>query len=242
MKALVLLAPSEEKATGGHTGKLAETSAQKWVREKLVELVVHGGPEACARAFGVKGAALEKAREEALALRHPVPLLAALERYQGVAFSALDAASLPRKAWEQIFILSNLRGLVRGDERVPPYKLKLAGIPRLKAHWQAHLEPLLAAIPDGPLWELLPGEHADLLKTWERPRHTVEIVTEEGRLISHFSKVYRGRLARWILEHRQGEPSKVVRGRIEGCRWDTLVENASGGARLRLIVLPGARN
>jgi len=240
VKPLVLLAPSEEKKNGGHTGKLTETPAQKWVREKLVELVVHGGPDACARAFAVKGGSLAKACEEALALRHPVPLMAALDRYQGVAFGALDAASLPKKTWKQVFILSNLRGLVRGDEMVPPYKLKLGGIPRLKAHWQNHLKPQLAAIPKGPLWELLPGDHADLLRDWERPRHMVEIVNEEGKTISHFSKLYRGRVARWILEHEQGEPSKVFRGKIEGCRWDRPEENASGGTMLRLVVLPGA--
>lgn len=240
MKPLVLLAPSEEKASGGHTGKLSETPAQKWVREMLVELVVHGGPDACARAFAVKGALLGQAREEALALRHPVPLMAALERYQGVAFGALAAATLPREAWKQVFILSNLRGLVRGDEMVPPYKLKLDAIPRLKAHWRMHLGPLLAAIPEGPLWELLPGAHAELLREWERPRHTLDIADEDGRAISHFSKLYRGRVARWILEHGQGEPAKVARGRIPGCRWDRPQENAKGGKMLRLIVLHGA--
>ena len=239
MKPLVLLAPSEEKASGGHTGKLSETIAQKWVRARLVELVVHGGPDACAKAFAVKGGFLDKAREEALALRHAVPLVAALERYQGVAFGALDAASLPRATWQQVFILSNLRGLARGDEMVPPYKLKMAGIPGLKAHWHMHLKPLLATIPKGPLWELLPGEHADLLRGWERPRNTLEIVNAEGKIISHFSKLYRGRVARWILGHQQGEPLKVLRGKIEGCRWDRLDENARGGKLLRLIVLPG---
>ncbi len=233
----MFLAPSEDKAAGGHAGKATETSAQKWVREKLVELVVHGGPVACAKAFAVKDGALRKACEEALALRHPVPLLPALERYQGVAFDALDAATLPPAAWELAFILSNLRGLVRGDELVPPYKLKLGGIPGLKAHWQKHLPPLLQQLPEGPVWELLPAEHATLLKGWERPRHTVEIVGGEGKVISHFSKLYRGRVARWLLDQGQGDPTKVKRGRIEGCRWDSVSDNALGGKELKLVVL-----
>lgn len=239
MKPLVLLAPSEEKAGGGHTGKLSENPAQKWVREQLVELVVHGGPEACAKAFAVKGKDLDRACEEALALRHPVPLMPALERYRGVAFGALEAESLPKETWRQVFILSNLRGLVRGDEPVPPYKLKTGGIPRLKAHWRRHLKPLLAAIPEGPVWELLPDSHADLLKGWARPRHTLEIVDAGGRAISHFSKLYRGRVARWILLHGQGEPLKVVRGKIGGCRWVGHEPNATGGMMLRLLALPG---
>lgn len=233
---LILLAPSEDKALGGHTGPLPETPAQRWVREHLHELAVHGTPEAQAKAFQVKGDALVKAKEEALALRHPVPLLPALERYTGVAFGALDSATLDRALWAQVWITSNLRGLVRGDDPVPPYKLKLGGLPGLKAHWQKHLGPALAALPEGPVWELLPQEHAELLKGWDRPRHTVEIVDARGRAISHFSKLYRGRVARWILQHGQGDPSRVLRGRIPGCRWAGAGDNEVGGRLLRLVV------
>ncbi len=238
MNPIILLAPSEEKAPGGHSGKLSESPAQKWVREKLVELVVHGGPGACTKAFSVKDKALQKACEEALALRHPVPLMSALERYQGVAFAALDAASLPRESWRQVFIFSNLRGLVNGQDSVPPYKLKLSGIPGLKTHWKKHLKSQLKNIPEGPTWALIPGEQADLISGWERPRHTLEIVDEQGRAISHFSKLYRGRVARWILKHQQGDPAKVRRSRIEGCRWGVMEDNALGGKILNLIVLP----
>lgn len=233
---LVLLAPSEDKAAGGHPGKLKETPAQRWVREKLHELVVHGTPEAQARAFEARGALLDKAKADAMALHHAVPLLPVLARYQGVAFEALDATSLPEEAWRQVFILSNLRGLVRGDEPLPPYKLKLGGLPGLKKHWHLHLKPLLAALPPGPVWELLPQEHADLLKGWERPRHTLEIRDDRGRTISHFSKKYRGLVGRWILTHQQGDPARVLRGKIPGCHWNGAEDNALGGRCLRLVV------
>ena len=110
-----------------------------WVRERLVALAKTGTPEALKKAFDVKELALAKARAEALALDRPPPLLPALSRYTGVAFQALDAASLSPETWTQVYILSTLRGLVRGDEPVPPYKLKLGAIPGLKAHWRATL-------------------------------------------------------------------------------------------------------
>jgi hypothetical protein len=233
---LVLLAPSEDKAPGGRTGTLPEDAAQRWVRERLADLVVHGRDEALRRAFEVKAASLAKARDEALALRHPVPLRPALERYAGVAFQALDAASLDVARWRQVYVLSVLRGLVRGDEPVPPYKLKLAGLPGLKAHWQRHLLPRLAALPAGPVWELLPQDSAQLIKDWDRPRHRVEIVDAEGRAITHWSKLYRGRIARWILEHLKGEPAQVRRARIEGAGWAGAEDNATGGRTLTLVV------
>ncbi len=235
---LILLAPSEDKASGGVRGRLSETPAQRWVRERLVALAKAGSPEALKKAFAVKELALDKARSEALALAGPVPLLSALSRYTGVAFQALDASSLPPEAWSQVFILSNLRGLVRGDEPVPPYKLKPGAIPGLKVHWRKALRLPLEAMPEGDLWELLPGDSADLLKGWVRPRHTLEIFDDRGTAISHFSKKYRGLLARWILTHQQGDPRKVLKGHIPGCRWAGVSENDRGGMALRLVVEP----
>lgn len=235
---LILLAPSEEKASGGTKGRLPETPAQRWVRERLVILAKTGSHEALMKAFDVKDLALAKARSEALALAGAVPLLPALARYSGVAFQALDAASLPPECWSHVFILSNLRGLVRGDGLVPPYKLKLGALPGLKSHWRKALRPLLEALPEGPVWELLPGDFGDLLKGWDRPRHTVEILDARGKAISHFSKKYRGLLARWLLTHQQGDPRKVLKGRIPGCQWAGVSENDRGGMSLRLVVGP----
>ncbi|MBK9795655.1 MAG: peroxide stress protein YaaA [Holophagaceae bacterium] len=235
---LILLAPSEDKATGGTLGRLPESPAQRWVRERLMVLAQTGSPEALRKAFDVKDLALDRARSEALALKGRVPLLPALARYTGVAFQALDAGSLPAEAWTRVFILSNLRGLVRGDEPVPPYKLKLGALPGLKAHWRKALPAVLAAIPEGPVWELLPGDASDLLKGWSRPRHTVEIFDAQGRAVSHFSKKYRGLVARWLLTHAQGEPRHLLRARIPGCQWAGAAEHDHGGMALRLVVGP----
>ena len=240
MKALplILLAPSEDKAPGGVVERLAETPDQRWVRTRLVALARTGSPEALKKAFEVKDLALAKARSEALALAGPVPLLPALARYTGVAFQALDAGTLPPATWSQVHILSLLRGLVRGDEPVPPYKLKPAAIPGLKAHWRQALPGHLVALPAGPVWELLPGDSAELLKGWTRPRHTVEIFDASGRAVSHFSKKYRGLVARWLLTHQEGDPRKVLKGRLPGCQWAGVTENDRGGLALRLLVEP----
>jgi cytoplasmic iron level regulating protein YaaA (DUF328/UPF0246 family) len=209
----------------------------------LGALAKTGTPGALGKAFGVKDLALDRARAEALALQKlsrsgEVPLLPALARYTGVAFQALDAAALPPDAWSRVFILSSLRGLVRGDEPVPPYKLSLGALPGLKTHWRKALPPLLERLPEGPVWELLPGDAAGLLKGWDRPRHTVEILGQRGQAISHFAKKYRGLVAQWILAHGQGDPRKVLKGRIPGCQWIGVDENDRGGVALRLVVEP----
>lgn len=235
---LILLAPSEGKAGGGLPGRLKETEAQRWVREQLEALARTGTPLAQKRAFEVKDALLERAKAEALGLQGRIQLLPALERYTGVAFRALDPLGLPRDRWKQVFILSALRGLVRGDEPMPAYKLKLSGLPGLKAHWRERLAQPLGALPEGPVWELLPDDFASLLKGWRRPRHTVEILDDAGRAITHFSKRYRGLVARWILEHQEGDPAEVLKGRIPGCTWEGARENDRGGLALTLRMDP----
>ncbi len=237
MNPVVLLAPSESKAPGGRRRAIDESAAQAWVRERLVALARDDRPEAWAKAFGVSGEHLDQARDEALALDDAtVPMLPALRRYRGVAFEALDAASLPRAEWKRVFVLSNLRGLVRGDDGVPPYKLKPSGLPGLKAHWTAALPDELRRIRGrGPVWQLLPREHADLIRRWERPRHTLDVVDERGRAISHFSKLYRGRAARLVLTG-SGDPEDLLATPMEGGHWDGSRENELGGRLVRFVV------
>jgi hypothetical protein len=234
----ILLAPSEEKEPGGATGLLEESPAQRWVRERLVRVARQGTSEALARAFAVKDRALGKARSEALALGGEVPLLPALARYSGVAYKALAAASLSPMAWRHVYILSVLRGLIRGDDLVPPYKLKLNGFPGLKAHWTRALASELGNIPQGHLWELLPQDSAELIRAWDRPRHRVEILDARGKAVSHFSKLHRGRLAHWLLAHQEGDPRKLLRAELPGCQWAGAEDNETGGLTLRMVVEP----
>jgi hypothetical protein len=238
LRPLILLAPSEGKAPGGLPGRLPESAPQRWVREQLETLAKTGTPLAQKRAFEVKDGLLARARSEALSLKGRQLLLPALERYAGVAFQALDPSSLPRDRWAQVFVLSCLRGLVRGDEPVPAYKLKLTGLPGLKAHWREALRKPLSALPEGPVWELLPDDFAGLIKGWTRPRHTVAILDHDGRAITHFSKRYRGLVARWILERQEGDPVRVLEGRLPGCAWEGAQPNDRGGLALTLRMEP----
>lgn len=233
---LILLAPSEGKAAGGGLGRLVENSSQAWVRRKLQALARKGGAGELAKAFGLQPPTLQLARAEALVLGSEVPLLPALERYTGVAFQALSPGTLDRRLWESLWILSPLRGLERGDQPVPPYRLKLGSLPGLREHWRTRLPGLLAGLPDGMLWDLLPADHSQLLRDCRRPRHTVEIRSSRGVPVSHAAKRFRGLLAGWMLRHQQGEPAKVLRGRIDGCVWAGMGENESGGVKLYLEV------
>jgi hypothetical protein len=45
-------------------------------------------------------------------------------------------------------------------------------------------------------------------------------------------------VARWLLAHQQGDPRKVLKGRIPGCQWMGVTENDRGGLALRLELEP----
>lgn len=231
---LVLLAPSEAKSAGGEPGILAESPAQAWVRKQVQARVRRAGPEELSRMFGVKDGV--QARAEALELGKAVPLRPALERYTGVAFQALQADRLDPSLWRRVWLLSTLRGLVRGDEPLPPYKLKLGSLPGLRDHWKRHLPGQLAALPEGTVWDLLPEDHSALLRGWARPRHTLEIRSARGVPVSHAAKLFRGTVAGWLLRHGQGDPAKVLKGRIDGCAWLGMADNRVGGVALHLEV------
>lgn len=233
---LILLAPSEGKAAGGEPGRLAETPAQTWVRRRLQTLVRGAALAELAKVFEVKEPSLQVARAEALALGGEVPLLPALQRYTGVAYQALAPKTLDRALWARIWVLSPLRGLERGDAPVPPYKLKLGSLPGLREHWTKQLPGLLESLPEGVLWDLLPVDHSRLLRGCGRPRHSLEIRSARGVPVSHAAKLFRGRVAGWILRHGQAEPAKVLKGRIEGGSWAGMQGNECGGVKLLLEV------
>ena len=233
---LILLAPSEGKAAGGEPGRLSECPAQTWVRRRLQSLVRGATVPELAKVFDLKQPALQVAKAEALALGGEVPLLPALQRYTGVAFQALAPQALDRSLWARVWVLSPLRGLERGDQPVPPFKLKLGSLPGLREHWTKHLPGLLDDLPEGVLWDLLPADHSRLLRGCERPRHSLEIRSSRGVPVSHAAKLFRGRVAGWMLRHGHADPGQVLKGRVEGGSWAGMQDNECGGVKLLLEV------
>ncbi len=237
-KPLLLLAPSEDKKEGGKFGILTETKNQAWIRNAIQARIRLVSRIEISKILDAKGDLLNKVLSQSKNLHKEIPLLPALERYQGVAFEALDPSSIPRKVWRQIFVLSNLRGVVRGDHMLPFYKLKMSSIEGLKAHLQKQFLSELQELPSGPVWSLLPDDQSKLIDSWERKRHTVMILDGSGKKISHWSKYYRGVLARWILTQQKGDPKEVFKAILPFCRISEMNENKYGGKELIIVTNP----
>ncbi len=182
----------------------------------------------------------------ALGRRHPArlgPTLPAIERYTGVLYQGLDAASLgavPRRRLDRsVLVVSGLWGLVAPQDPIPHYKLKMsANVPplgKLSTWWRPEVTRAIASRAERALvWDLLPIEHSAAV-SWDDvspfERVTVRFVDAQGKTVSHWNKLLKGSLVRWLVttgstdvdalvdfEHPQGyryDPAATVRdGRL----------------------------
>jgi cytoplasmic iron level regulating protein YaaA (DUF328/UPF0246 family) len=173
-----------------------------------------------AKLLGVKGVALAAATEADRAVMTS-PTRPAIERYTGVLYDALHAASLPavprRRLGRQVRILSGLWGIVAPDDPIPDYKLKmgasLAGVGKLSTGWRPLVTAALASEVRGrTVWSLLPNEHAAAwapdLSGRSSPASVLSVrfldEVRRGRrreliTVSHWNKLLKGALVRHIL-------------------------------------------
>jgi cytoplasmic iron level regulating protein YaaA (DUF328/UPF0246 family) len=133
--------------------------------------------------------------EEAVRVNEEIyeaPLMSALDRYSpGALYSATDFADLPtgaqRRMLENGVIFSGLFGLLRPDDLVPNYHLRMdAELPEIGevgAFWRPHISPALnKTLEDCFVWDFLPE---GLRAVWD-DEHTyaervqVRFVDEEG--------------------------------------------------------------
>ncbi|HYE94585.1 MAG TPA: peroxide stress protein YaaA [Rubricoccaceae bacterium] len=164
--------------------------------------------------FGIQGGALEEALAANRAL-YDSPLMAAIDRYgPGSMYRAMDFSTLPtgaqRRLLENGVILSGLFGLLRPDDLIPNYRLKMEatveGIGKVSRYWREPLSARLNALLRGKVvWNLLPATHEDAwvddgsydrmyrLKFFRAEKKTLKPVTHEvkelrGALVHFIAK------------------------------------------------------
>lgn len=223
---LVLLPPSETKSDGGnrrlskklHWPELDPVRAS--VRDDLVALA-HSSPEAARAALKIspKLAEVELERNRALG---DAPRKPAIERYTGVLYDAINAATLSpdARAWvdRHVAIHSALYGLVAAGDPIAAYRLshdsKLPGAP-LKQRWRAHIATVLRA-HRGPILDLRSKGYVALGPLdggTERAWGDVKERLADGttRSLNHFNKQSKGLLVRLMAERLAtvGEPDSL---------------------------------
>jgi cytoplasmic iron level regulating protein YaaA (DUF328/UPF0246 family) len=146
----------------------------------------------------------------------------AIERYTGVLYRELDAASLDpaarRRLNRSLLTVSGLWGLVAPNDRIPEYKLKMSAavepLGRLSTWWRPQVtEALAPRVRGAVVWDLLPNEHAaaiDWARLDPKQRITVQFLDASGKTVSHWNKLLKGSLVRWLAETGATSPAAVA--------------------------------
>ncbi len=163
--------------------------------------------------FGLKDKALQEAVQADLDI-YESPLMAAVERYgPGVMYQSMDFEGLPtgaqRRLLENGIIISGMFGLLRPDDLIPMYKLKIdasvKGIGKASKYWRPLISPVLNELLQGHVvWNLLPGAHEDAWDDNESydQMYRVKFFKEgknEMKAVTHGVKELRGSLANFIV-------------------------------------------
>lgn len=199
---LILLPPSEGKAPGG--------DGPAWAVGTMADRTLDQHRRATVR---------EAVRAGAVARRGPT--LPAMQRYTGVLYRELAWSSLPvaarRRGADEVRIVSGLWGLVAPTDPIPAYRLQMSArlepLGRLAPWWRPRLLTTLAERSAGAVvWDLLPQEHAaavDWSACAPERRITVRFVDRSDRYVSHWNKLLKGSLVRWLLTDRPPGPETL---------------------------------
>ncbi len=213
---ILLLPPSEGKATGGKSGARSRWTPDRGafgrLEQRRVEVIealgaAGGGDE---KLLGVKGEHLARALDANTSVVG-APTLPAWQRYTGVVWDHLDPATLTAAQRKRVLVISGLAGVVRSDDPLPDYRLKmganLAPLGKLSTWWRPAVTETLDRYARGRtdgsprvLVDLLPQEHrAAWSPSGGRPVVSIELVDPTGKPGGHFAKAAKGELARAIL-------------------------------------------
>lgn len=222
---VILLPPSEGKATGGNSEKpwTGDSGVFGTALGSYRTEVVHalrrarGGDQ---KLLGVKGTHLAHAQKCNSSLSD-APTLPAWQRYTGVVWDHLDLPSLPTTArtaaLRRLFVPSGLAGIVRADDPLPDYRLKmgarLSPFGLMSTWWRDDLTNALASVVAGAVVvDLLPQEHKAAVQ-WDSLGTVVhvDLVSKNGTVVGgHNAKAAKGLLVRHLLVGQKASLSSLL--------------------------------
>ena len=198
----ILLAPAETKLEGGDLPPLDinNFALQKDVIVEYEKFISSSSIDELSKWFGLKNLTLcEKYKRTILDL----PTMKAIQRYTGVAFEAIQYNELSSNAQnyidENVFIFSNLFGVLNAFSPIPEYKFKQGALlPTVNTEkfYKENLKSRLDLELGDEVLDLRAGYYDKFYKP------TASTITykflKDGKVVSHWAKHYRGELVKQI--------------------------------------------
>ncbi|MFJ4224774.1 YaaA family protein [Microbacterium sp. NPDC089695] len=211
----ILLPPSETKRPGGDGAPLDVSSLAlpglAGSRDAVIDALV-----SLSRDEDAARSALKLSAKQAHEVAHNRTLrtaatMPAVDRYTGVLYDALDAATLSpaSRRWlgSHVWIHSAPFGPVGALDEIPTYRLaagtSLPGMAPLRRHWAASTTAAIAGEEPPFVLDLRSEAYVALGPVPASvPSAYVRVVTEHGRALNHFNKKSKGLLVRTLAEER----------------------------------------
>ena len=181
------------------------TNIMQCYYENLCKILEHRDKALLESMYGAKGFN-DKNIFDLYAALHSKKLLKAIELYSGVAFQGLSFSTLTQSEkdfiLENVLIFSNLFGVIRASDLIPYYKLKQGTKTKsltLKDIYTPFIPLLEKAMQTKDyVIDLRAGIYTKLFKP-KLPHFFFEF-QKNGKTISHYAKLYRGKILRLIAQ------------------------------------------
>jgi len=217
----ILLAPAETKQSGGDI-KVLDTNLlydfQNEILQSYENQIQNSSIEELSLWFGLKN--LKEVQKYKRSLKD-LPTLKAIQRYTGVAFEAINYSILDSIAQkfidENVYIYSNLFGIIKADFYIPEYKFKqgaiLEDIDNIK-YYKENLKDILDDKLDNEILDLSASHYTKYYKP------SSNIITfkflKDGKVVSHWAKHYRGDMVRQIAINQINSFEKLLAFNFDG--------------------------
>ncbi len=203
----ILFSPSEGKNSGGKEKKrelLGAVNARDEILNEYNKIALSANKDKIKELFGIKRFS---DCEQYINDIHNSELMAAIQRYQGVAYDYLEYTSLDSKAHEYLkqntIIFSNLYGPILGGDTIANYKVKqgnnIGEIVPDKFYKERFTYQLDLYLAKDEVLNLRAGYYDKFYKL-TKPYTTLKFLKNK-KAVSHWAKAYRGIVLRELAKH-----------------------------------------
>ncbi|WP_424688557.1 YaaA family protein [Halarcobacter ebronensis] len=231
----ILLAPAETKNSGGEEKPFCKENffleelfeKREEIFNTYEEFVSSLTIEELSKWFGLKK--LEEVEKYKTSLKDK-PTMKAINRYEGVAFDALDYKNLDEKTQnyidENVLLFSNLFGPIKANDLIPDYKYKQgAKLPNINVE-KFYLENFSDSLDEfvgEEVIDLRAGFYEKFYKVKKANVLTFKFI-KDGKVVSHWAKFYRGKLLQEIAKNDIKNYSEFMQMQIPGLKLEEIQE------------------
>jgi len=231
----ILLAPAETKNKGGEEQPFCKENffleelfdKRVEIFDKYEELLASSSLEELSKWFGLKK--LDEVEKYSESLKSK-PSMKAIQRYNGVAFDALEYNELndseQKYVDENVVLFSNLFGAIKASDLIPDYKYKQgAKLPNTNVE-KFYLDNFTNELDDyvgEEVIDLRAGHYEKFYKVKKANVLTFKFL-KDGKVVSHWAKFYRGKLLNELAKNNINSHSEFMAMQIDGLKLEEIQE------------------